>query len=127
ETLEAKLGVGTIAIGERTFQIEIGDASVKLDGHDVPFRVADFQSGGAPGAHNAGAARVGKIKPPMPGKIVSVAVQEGQEVAAGQLLFVLEAMKMQNEVTAPGAGKVKKVNVKPGQNVEAKDVLVELE
>jgi pyruvate carboxylase len=128
ETLEAKLGVGTVTIGDRTFQVEIGEqATVKLDGRDVPFRVADFQSGGAPGAHNAGASRAGKVKPPMPGKIVSVAVQEGQDVVAGQLLLVLEAMKMQNEITAPGAGKVKKVNVKPGQNVEAKDVLVELE
>ena len=44
-----------------------------------------------------------------------------------QLLLVLEAMKMQNEIVAPGPGTVKKLHVKPGQTVEAKDVLVELE
>ena len=128
ETFDAKLDeAGAVTIGGETFRLEVEEDNIKLDGRVVPFRVADLQSGGAPGAHAAGGARTGKVKPPMPGKIVSIAVKEGQDVSAGQLLLVLEAMKMQNEIVAPGAGKVKKVNVKPGQNVEAKDVLVELE
>ncbi|MFA5862377.1 MAG: biotin/lipoyl-containing protein, partial [Candidatus Thermoplasmatota archaeon] len=90
------------------------------------FRITDFQAAGAPGAHG-GARKAAKIKPPMPGKIVTVNVQEGQEVKAGQVLLVLEAMKMQNEIAATGVGTVKRVHVKAGQNVEVKDVLIEIE
>ena len=117
---------GDVQIGERTFRVAIGDRAVNVDGRDVAFRVADFQSSGAPGAHE-GPSRAAKIKPPMPGKIVNVAVKEGDAVKAGTLLLVLEAMKMQNEIVAPGPGHVKKISVKPGQTVEAKDVLIEIE
>lgn len=127
ETFEARISeTGVVTIGDRKFHVVVNDKSVNVDGHDLPFRVLDYQSAGAPGAHG-GARKAAKVKPPMPGKIVSIAVQEGQEVQAGQLLLVLEAMKMQNEIPAPSAGTVKKVHVKPGQNVEAKDVLIELE
>lgn len=69
----------------------------------------------------------GRIKPPMPGKVVEVKVKEGQVVAAGDVLLVLEAMKMQNDLKAPLAGKVVKVHVSDGMNVEATTVMVELE
>jgi glutaconyl-CoA/methylmalonyl-CoA decarboxylase subunit gamma len=127
ETFAAKVGEGgLVTIGDRTFKIELQERAVLVDGREVPFRVADFQAGGAPGAHE-GPHRAAKVKPPMPGKIVSVAVKEGDAVKAGQLLLVLEAMKMQNEIVAPSPGTVKKLHAKPGQTVEAKDVLVELE
>ena len=127
ETFEAKVGEsGVVTIGDRRMHVVVNDKSVNVDGHDLAYRVLDYQSAGAPGAHG-GARKAAKVKPPMPGKIVSVSVQEGQEVQAGQILLVLEAMKMQNEIPAPGPGVVKKVHVKPGQNVEAKDVLIELE
>ena len=128
ETFDVKVGdMGTVTLGGHTHHVLLGDRSVTLDGREVSFRVADFQSGGAPGAHSAGAGRGAKVKPPMPGKIVSLAVKEGDEVKPGQILLVLEAMKMQNEIPSPTAGTVKKVHVKPGQNVEAKDVLLEIE
>lgn len=127
ETFEAKVSdTGIVSIGANQHHVVLGDKVVAVDGHEIPFKILDFQSAGAPGAH-AGARKAAKIKPPMPGKIVSLAVEEGAEVKAGQLLLVLEAMKMQNEILAPGPGTVKKVHVKPGQNVEAKDILVELE
>lgn len=127
DTFDAKVGDGgAITIGQRAFTVSLGDSTVKVNGQDLPFRITDFQSGGAPGAHG-GARKAARIKPPMPGKIVSVNVQEGQEVKAGTILIVLEAMKMQNEIAATGVGTVKRVHVKPGQNVEVKDVLIELE
>jgi acetyl/propionyl-CoA carboxylase alpha subunit len=64
---------------------------------------------------------------PMPGLIVRVSVQPGDVVAAGQGLVVMEAMKMENELRAPGAGRVKAVLTKPGSAVEKGAVLVELE
>jgi acetyl/propionyl-CoA carboxylase alpha subunit len=62
----------------------------------------------------------------MPGRVVSVAVAEGQAVEPGQPLVVLEAMKMQNEIQADRAGTVTRVHVASGQAVEGGDPLVEL-
>ena len=125
ETFEAKLGDGIVTIGSKTYRVNIGEREVTVGDTPLPFRILDVKTGAA-GGEGAGA-RGARVKPPMPGKIVSVAVNEGDEVRAGQVLVILEAMKMQNEITATSAGTVKKVHVKPGQNVEGKDVLVELE
>jgi biotin carboxyl carrier protein len=54
----------------------------------------------------------------MPGKIVRLLVTLGQDVAAGQGLVVMEAMKMENELKAPRAGRVKELPVREGQAVE---------
>ena len=68
----------------------------------------------------------GVIKAPMPGLVVRVLVAEGETVAAGQGLVVLEAMKMENELKAPAAGVVMSVRAAPGAAVEKGSVLVEL-
>jgi len=64
------------------------------------------------------------IRAPLPGLVLAVAVDEGQEVAAGDLLAVLETMKMDNELRAPRAGTVKKVHVEPGDAVAGDQPLV---
>jgi biotin carboxyl carrier protein len=69
------------------------------------------------GAH-LGDSGVAEIKSVMPGRVVKVLVQEGDEVAEGQGIIVLEAMKMENEVTAPRAGAVKGLHVQEGQALE---------
>jgi pyruvate carboxylase subunit B len=66
------------------------------------------------------------IRAPMPGLVVRVEVQVGQQVPAGGGLVVLEAMKMENEIRSPGAGKVKAVLVEAGQAVEKNAPLIEL-
>lgn len=60
----------------------------------------------------------------MPGSIVSVAVQPGERVEAGQDLVVLDAMKMNNRIRAPRAGTAAQVHVSPGQQVQYGDPLV---
>ena len=60
----------------------------------------------------------------MPGSIVEIAVEVGQEVEEGQLILILEAMKMQNEMRAPIAGTVSEVTCSVGENVEANRTLV---
>ena len=60
-----------------------------------------------------------EIVAPMAGKIVKVLVSENQEVAQGQGLLVIEAMKMQNEIRAPRAGRVKRIYAQEGTGVEA--------
>ena len=62
----------------------------------------------------------------MPGLVVRIAVSVGDEVAAGQGLVVIEAMKMENELRSPSAGVVTAVKAIPGQPVEKGAVLVEL-
>jgi len=60
----------------------------------------------------------------MPGLIVAVPVEEGQQVDKGDNLVILESMKMQNEIKAPREGKVTGVRVNPGDNVDQNQVLV---
>jgi pyruvate carboxylase subunit B len=69
----------------------------------------------------------GVLKAPMPGLVVRVQVQPGAQVAAGDPLVVLEAMKMENELKAGAPGTVKSVRVAPGEAVEKGQVLVEFE
>jgi biotin carboxyl carrier protein len=68
-----------------------------------------------------------KIKAPMPGLIVKVLVEIGEEVAKGQVLLNFEAMKMENQLKSPGAGKVKSITIGKGDKVEKGQVLVEME
>ncbi|MBD3878541.1 MAG: biotin/lipoyl-binding protein [Quinella sp. 1Q5] len=64
------------------------------------------------------------IDAPMPGKVIKLVAAEGQAVKAGDVLLILEAMKMQNEITADADGTVKKFNVAAGQSVKAHESLV---
>jgi glutaconyl-CoA/methylmalonyl-CoA decarboxylase subunit gamma len=68
----------------------------------------------------------GVVVSPMPGRVLKVLVCEGDEIAAGAPLVVVEAMKMENELCAGRDGKVKKIFVTPGQTVEGGAVLIEV-
>ncbi|HET6874866.1 MAG TPA: biotin/lipoyl-containing protein, partial [Acidimicrobiales bacterium] len=78
----------------------------------------------AGGHGGSGGAGSGQVTVPMQGTIVKVLVNVGDEVEAGQAVTVLEAMKMENNITAEAAGKVTEVRVKPGDAVGAGDVVV---
>ena len=64
---------------------------------------------------------------PMPGLIVKIAVEEGQEVQEGQALATVEAMKMENILKAERKGVVKKINAAPGASLRVDDVIMEFE
>lgn len=64
------------------------------------------------------------LKAPMPGLIVSINVEEGQTIEKGQVLVILESMKMQNELKSPRAGTIIRIRVKPGETVEQKQTLL---
>ena len=80
----------------------------------------------APAAAPKVAAGAGEhsIDSPMPGKVIKLVAAEGAAVKAGDVLLILEAMKMQNEITADADGTVKKFNVAAGQSVKAHESLV---
>ena len=83
-----------------------------------------YRRGGGGPAAAAGELRV---VAPMPGRVLRVLVAPGDQVEAGQLLVVVEAMKMENELKAAKAGTVKAVAVAPGQSVESGRLLVIVE
>lgn len=68
----------------------------------------------------------GKVNSPLPGKVIAVKVAPGRQVKRGDLLLIIEAMKMENELFAGESGTVRRVHVSAGQNVETGDLLVEL-
>jgi acetyl/propionyl-CoA carboxylase alpha subunit len=78
-------------------------------------------------AASAAASGPAPVIAPMPGLIVRLHVQLGDQVQAGQPVVVMEAMKMENELRAPAAGTVKAIHAQPGKAVEKGTVLVELE
>jgi biotin carboxyl carrier protein len=65
------------------------------------------------------------VKAPMPGLIIDVALETGQEVKKGDALLILEAMKMENVIKSPTDGIISKVHIKKGESVEKNQILVE--
>jgi acetyl-CoA/propionyl-CoA carboxylase biotin carboxyl carrier protein len=65
----------------------------------------------------------GEVTVPMQGTVVKVLVEVGQEIAAGETVIVLEAMKMENNVVAEKSGEVKEIRVAPGQSVSGGDIV----
>jgi 3-methylcrotonyl-CoA carboxylase alpha subunit len=129
-TLRARRSGATVSVDfdEDAFS---GDASecdriftVRYDGAAYDLRFADPPSADAAAAAG-GAGSDGRVTAPMPGKIVKIAVQEGDEVAERALLIVLEAMKMEHRIEATAAAKVKSVLVKEGDIVSGGASLVE--
>ena len=69
----------------------------------------------------------GAISSAIPGKVVSIAVSEGMRVSSGEVVLILEAMKMQNEIKSPIDGIVKEINCTPGERVEGNVTLVRID
>ena len=95
---------------------------VAVDGR--VYVLAPEASGGGDAHHTLA---VPEIVAPMPGKVLSVLVEEGQEVASGDGLLILEAMKMENRIVAEAAAVVRRVHVTDGQMVDGGTLLIELE
>ena len=66
------------------------------------------------------------VKAPMPGTILSFTVSVGDTVSEGQVVAILEAMKMENELTAPASGKVKSIHVEKGSSVIENQVILQI-
>lgn len=80
----------------------------------------------APVAAPAAPAGALKVESPMPGNILDIKVSAGQSVAAGDVLIILEAMKMENEIVAPQAGTVSSIHVNKGDAVDTGALLVSM-
>jgi biotin carboxyl carrier protein len=104
-----------------------GEMLAHLGGRTVPIIINGSRAGRG-GADSGGAAHgEQKVTAPMPGRVVRVLVSQGEDVAAGQPVVVVEAMKLENELRSPKAGRVKDVAVQAGTSVEAGRVLIVIE
>ena len=93
----------------------------------APKKQPEPKAAPAPASGANAAASTNNMKAPMPGTILRVLVQEGQEVKRGEVLCILEAMKMENEIVAPNDGVVRGIYVKEQQNVQLDAPLMDLE
>ena len=111
----------------RQYRCVLDGDGVVISGRRFGFAVDDPRS--LQGRRGAGAGTEGPrpLKAPMPGRVVRMLVEVGDEVAEGQGMVVIEAMKMQNELKSPKAGQVRKVGVVVGDTVGSGDVLVVVE
>ena len=135
-----RLGTGdgpalALSVGHRPLRVHAlrrGDSAWEIHcrGRSFQVEVADERSRRMReprGSGGAAAAGPGPLRAPMPGLVLRVDVEEGQEVAEGQGLVIVEAMKMENELRAQAAGRIRRVLVRAGQSVGRGDVLIEFE
>lgn len=99
---------------------------VLMRGRLYPVTVEDEREKRLRAAAGGGVAESGEfiLKAPMPGLVVTIPVTEGQAVKKGQVLIILESMKMQNELKAPRDGIVQRIKARPGESVEQKQSLL---
>jgi biotin carboxyl carrier protein len=126
EAVRISHGAYSILLNGRSLEITVEETSggllARANGREFQVEVTDPRSWRR--ARGAGIELEGRqqLVAPMPGKIVRVLVAAGQQVAAGQGLLVIEAMKMQNEIRSPKSGTVEKL-AREGQTVNAGEVL----
>jgi biotin carboxyl carrier protein len=125
-------GVYRITVGEHVFELaeqllhraafykEVGEITLQFEGRE--YRLFDASQ-----RRRSASASPGDLHAPMAGKIIRVLVQPGEHVKAGATLFILEAMKMEQHITAPHDGVVTQVLCREGDQVTAGMELVVLE
>lgn len=124
ETVEP--GVFSVLLDGRSFEVIVDGGTAWVRGQEFQVELQDPRElSDSAGADAATGRR--ELRAPMPGKVIRVLASEGEEVAAGQGIVVVEAMKMQNEMPSPKAGRVVALPVKPGDAVAAGQVLAAVE
>ncbi|MGD9938282.1 MAG: biotin/lipoyl-containing protein [Clostridia bacterium] len=121
-----------VTVNGQTYDVgveELGSSNVSAP---TPAAVASATAAPAPAAVSApapaagGASGAGTVKAPMPGTVLGVKVSAGQLVKRGDVLLILEAMKMENEICAQGDGTVTQVRVQAGTTVNTGDPMIDI-
>ena len=126
-----------VTLNKRTYEVEVeaGEAML-IDEYEAyapasaaapaaaPVAAAPVAAAPAPAPAAASLAAGEVVKSPMPGNILKINVSQGQTVKEGDVLIVLEAMKMENEIVAPKGGSIAQIAVSKGQVVETGSPLV---
>lgn len=131
EVVEGAPGSLLVRIGARTYDVTYtangSHYRMDLGGPEVAIEILDPRR--PAGSKNTLSRAQGRheIRAAMPGKIVALKIASGEQVQAGQAVLVMEAMKMENEVSTPWGGKVLSLAVTVGQTVETGTVLAVIE
>jgi biotin carboxyl carrier protein len=121
---------GCVTIDGIAYDVVLDGESAVVDGVTYQVRISGLNRRppvALPAAPPTSDGEVGEIRAIMPGTIVQVSVAEGDAVAENDVVVVLEAMKMENELRAPTDGRIGAVFVHPGQTVEMNTVLVRID
>ena len=123
-------GVLSLLIGGKSYRVVLdadpADPALHIGAQRVPYRIDDPRSARSRRRQAKSDGPV-SLKASMPGRVVRLLVEKGAAVAAHQGVLVIEAMKMQNEITAPKEGRVADLRVAAGDTVAAGDVLAIIE
>lgn len=116
----------SVTLNGKVYEVEVeeSDAVITSVSDAAPAPAAPVAAPAAPVAAAPAASADGeKVAAPMPGTILSVSASVGQAVKAGEVLMILEAMKMENEIVAPCNGTVKQILVQKGSTVATDQAL----
>lgn len=121
----------TITVNGTTYQVQVEEGAVSAPAAKAPVATAQAAAPApvaapAPAPVAAGAQGGITVTSPMPGKILAVKASVGAAVKRGEVIMILEAMKMENDIVAPEDGTVASINVGNGDSVEAGAVLATL-
>jgi len=115
-------------------EIEVADFakkifSIKVNGNRYPVKIEDHfdQLVNQLGLAVVNTQKASDVKAPMPGLVLDVSVEVGQEVKEGDGLLILEAMKMENVIKSVGDGQIKAIHIQEGKAVEKGQLLIEME
>ncbi len=127
DVVEIGEGVYSVLLGGRVYEVRVQPEAQRLrvaaGAEEFSAEVFDPRAGRSRRSSAFEAEGRQQVTAPMPGKVVRVLVQPGEQVQARQGLVVVEAMKMQNEVQSPKSGRVERLLVQEGQAVNAGEVL----
>lgn len=107
----------------KKYRVNVNGSVYEVEIEEISASEVAIKPAAAPAPVAAAPAGGQKINAPMPGTILDVRVQSGSTVKKGDILFILEAMKMENEIMAPCNGKITGVNVRKGDSVETAALL----
>jgi len=124
-----------ITIDGKTYEVEVEAVEPEPPAHlrswtmgpAATVRVPAAPSPGQPAGESKPVDEAKVLRSPVSGIVIKVAAQVGQTLQAGDILLVLEAMKMETNITAPGAGKIAAIPVHEGDGVQSGQVVVEFE
>lgn len=109
----------------KNFRVTVNGNSYDVQVEEVSgFASAPAPQAAAPAPAAGGSEGNIKVTAPMPGTVLDIKVNIGDNVNENQVVIILEAMKMENEIVTPGAGKVSSINVSKGDSVNSGDVMV---
>jgi biotin carboxyl carrier protein len=114
-------GGATVLIEGREFEVELVDGDARIAGAG---RSVDIPTAKPTDDHDSDSD--GSVIAPIPGLVVSVLVNVGDSVDAGQVVLKLEAMKMENDISAPVSGTVEKITVQQGSEPKVGDLLMKI-